>query len=41
MKLLLDFTLTTINAKANMQVLDVETGHLVVHKVIVVTLAVK
>ena len=39
MRSVLDLALTTIDAKANMQVLDVETNHLVVHKVIVVTLA--
>ena len=39
MRSVLDLALTTIDAKANLQVLDVETNHLVVHKAIVVTLA--
>ena len=38
MRSVLDLALTTIDAKANMQVLDVETDRLVVHKAIVVTL---
>ena len=38
MRSVLDLALTTIDAKANMQVLDVETNRLVVHKVIVVSL---
>ena len=41
MRSVLDLVLTTIDAKANMQVLDVEKNCLVVHKVIVVTLAVE
>ena len=40
MRSVLDLALTTIDAKANLQVLDVETDCLVVvHKAIVVTLA--
>ena len=41
MRSVLDLALTTIDAKANLQVLDVATDCLVVHKVIVVTLAVE
>ena len=37
----LDLELTTIDAMANMQVLDVVTDCLVVHKAIVVTLAIE
>ena len=39
MRSVLDLALTTIDAKANMQVLDVEADCLVVHKAIDVTLA--
>ena len=39
MRSVLDLALTMIDAKANLQVLDVETNRLVVHKAIVVTLA--
>ena len=39
MRSVLDLALTTIDANANLQVLDVETDRLVVHKAIVVTLA--
>ena len=39
MRSALDLALTTIDAKANLQVLDVETDRLVVYKAIVVTLA--
>ena len=39
MRSVLDLALTTIDAKANLQVLDVESDCLVVHKAIVVTLA--
>ena len=39
MRSVLDLALTTIDAKANLQVLDVETDRLVVHKAIVATLA--
>ena len=41
MRSVLDLALTTIDAKANMQVLDVETDCLVVHKAIVVSLDAK
>ena len=41
MRSVLDLALTTIDAKANMQVLDVETDHLVVRKAIVGMLAAK
>ena len=41
MRSVLDLALTTIDAKANMQMFNVETDCLVVHKVIVVTLAVE
>ena len=39
MRSALDLALTIIDAKANMQVFNVETDCLVVHKVIVITLA--
>ena len=39
MRSVLDLALTTIDAKANMQLFDVETDCLVVHKAIIVTLA--
>ena len=41
MRSVLDLALTTTDAKANIQVFDVETNRLVVHKVIVVILAVE
>ena len=41
MRSALDLALTTIDAKANTQVLNTKTNHLVLHKAIVVTLAVE
>ena len=41
MRFVLDLALTAIDAKANMQVLDIEANCLVVHKAIVATLAAK
>ena len=39
MRSVLNLALTTIDAKANVQVFNAETDRLVVHKAIVVTLA--